>query len=91
MKLIRLTAEAYVNPDDVSSVALSDYGESVIVFMKDGRRFEVMPNYGESRYQALDRITAVLQSIPQPIDMKEVCQAVYEEMDRIRRERGSTE
>lgn len=54
--MIRLSDGCYVAADQVAEVTLNDARTRISVRMKDGVGHHFEPNYGESLYQALDRL-----------------------------------
>jgi hypothetical protein len=54
--LIKLTDNDYVNPDEVACVYVREYTDTAFVRLKNGIEYTIVPPYGMSKYQNLDRI-----------------------------------
>lgn len=63
MRLVKINDEVHVNPEDVSSVNMGD--SEVWVYLRSGDPNRdpsmVKRDYGESRYDARDRIVKALE------------------------------
>lgn len=58
--LVKICEELAVNPDHVATVKRE--ARQVLVRMKDGEVHGVYPNYGETAFQAFDRLLGVINA-----------------------------
>lgn len=63
MKLVRLSSNCMVNPEFVMEVAVNEYGNYILVKLSDGTIHSLVPNYDESKYQAMDRIKEEIEKV----------------------------
>jgi hypothetical protein len=56
--LIKLDQKVFVNPEEVIEVVMNNYDTHVVVHMKNGLSFAVLPDKGEKLSAALKRIVA---------------------------------
>lgn len=56
MALIKVGPAVFVAADQIASIYALDAYEKVVISCKDGERYALEPEYGESKTAAMDRI-----------------------------------
>jgi hypothetical protein len=64
MRLVQLSCDCYVNPDDVQEISVNRASGTLTVRMRSGIGHNVDRDYGKSEYDTLARLKRELESAP---------------------------